>query len=350
MDPLSHAVTGSLLAQSLARRPEIRAAALLGALAGMAPDLDILVSSPTDPLLQIEYHRHFSHALAFVPIGALLCALIALALQRLARLRPVKPGKDPLALSTLSFSRIYLFCLLGYLQGGLLDACTSYGTQLFWPFSEARMAWSNIAIIDPLYTLPLLVLALLATLRRQPKIAWVGLLWMTLYLSLGFLQKHRAEAAGAELAQQRGLSIDRLEAKPTIFNNILYRVLAQSGDTYYVDAIRVGWFSKPIIYEGSTVAVPTDYYQNAPEGSQLRHDLKRFAHFSGQWVYFVDDDPQIIGDLRYSMLPHSTEPLWAIGIDRDTPDSNARLQTHRKADSHTRQQLLDMLKATPDLP
>ncbi len=70
MDPISQGAAGAILPQTFASVEKTRVYVLLGALAGMAPDLDVLIRSPTDPLLFLEYHRQFTHALLFVPIGA----------------------------------------------------------------------------------------------------------------------------------------------------------------------------------------------------------------------------------------------------------------------------------------
>ena len=76
MDPLSQGVIGAIAAQSHSKPANLGKAALIGAIAGMAADLDILIRSTTDPLLSLQYHRHFTHALAFIPIGGLLCSLV----------------------------------------------------------------------------------------------------------------------------------------------------------------------------------------------------------------------------------------------------------------------------------
>src|SRR5690606_37296019 len=111
----------------------------------MAPDLDTLIRSGSDPLLFLELHRHFTHSIAFVPIGALLCA---------AALHPLVRRRMP-------FRRAYLFSLLGFGSHALLDACTSYGTLLLWPFSDVRVAWSVVSVVDPLFTLPVVALVVL---------------------------------------------------------------------------------------------------------------------------------------------------------------------------------------------
>lgn len=101
-------------------------AGLLGLLCGLAPDLDVLISSSTDPLLPLEYHRQFTHSLIFIPVGGLICALVLYLL--FARHR------------SLSFGATYLYCTLGYATHALLDSCTTYGTLLLWPFSDMRVA------------------------------------------------------------------------------------------------------------------------------------------------------------------------------------------------------------------
>ena len=75
MDPLSQGVFGSLFAQTQSTSKNLGKAAVIGGLAGMAPDLDVLIRSAADPLMAIEYHRHFSHSLFFIPFGGLICSL-----------------------------------------------------------------------------------------------------------------------------------------------------------------------------------------------------------------------------------------------------------------------------------
>ena len=187
MDPLTQGVLGAALPQATAARARFAASAgLLGFLAGMAADLDVLIRSSSDPLLFLEYHRQFTHSLIFVPFGGLFCALILHAL--LGRRRG------------LSFRQSWLFCTLGYATHALLDACTTYGTMLLWPFSDVRVAWTTISIIDPLFTLPLLFAVVLAGRRSRPLYARLGLLWACFYMALGLWQRNEAVAMGYALA------------------------------------------------------------------------------------------------------------------------------------------------------
>ena len=224
MDPISQGAIGAVVPQVASRPEKLRAFALLGCLAGMAPDLDVFIDSSTDPLLFLEFHRQFTHALLFIPIGA---ALVALPLHPFVR-RTLRPRET------------YLACLLGYATHGLLDACTSYGTQLLWPLSEHRVAWNSVSVVDPLFTLPLLGLVSLAALRRRRAFAVAGLVWAVGYLALGAVQHQRAEAAGAQLAAERGHQPRRLFAKAGFANLLVWKVVYEHGGRFHVDAIRAG--------------------------------------------------------------------------------------------------------------
>ena len=201
----------------------------------MAPDLDILIQSTEDPLIYLEYHRQFTHSLIFIPIGALICASLMWLFLK----------------SKLSFKTIYLLSLFGYGSHGLLDSSTSYGTQLFWPFTNYRVAWNNISIIDPIWTFPTLALIILAAVKKKPLFARMGLIWAIGYLLFGGLQSYRARAVGHEIAETRGHTPIHLSAKPSFGNLLLFKVVYETEDRYYVDAIRVGLEKR--IFEGESI-------------------------------------------------------------------------------------------------
>ncbi|GAB3276726.1 metal-dependent hydrolase [Parahaliea aestuarii] len=317
MDPLSQGVLGAALPQGSARRREVAGAGLLGFLAGMAPDLDVLIRSSSDPLLFLEYHRQFTHSLLFIPVGGLLCAL---ALHGLIGRR-----------RGFSFGRSYLFCTLGYATHGLLDACTTYGTMLFWPFSEARIAWNTISIIDPLFTLPLLLLVLLAGLRKQPVLARYALVWVLVYLCIGLWQRNEAQSIGRELAASRGHQPLRLEAKPSFANILLWKVVYQTKDRFYVDAVRTG-FSRRVFAGDSlpVLDVQRDLPWLAPD-SQQALDVARFSWFSNGYVALDPLHANRVIDIRYSLLPNEIAPLWSIVLDPAAAnDAHADYITHRE--------------------
>jgi inner membrane protein len=316
MDPLSQAVLGAALPQSFVRsKPSLRWAGAAGALAGMAPDLDVLIRSDGDPLLAIEYHRHFTHSLAFVPFGGLICAA---ALWPFFRRHGAR------------FRDLALWCVLGLGTHGLLDACTSYGTQLLWPFSNMRVAWNNVAIVDPAFTLPLLLLTLLAAWTGRTALARIGMIWALAYLGLGVVQRDRAEGVVRELARERGHEPARLTVKPTVGNLLLFRGIYEAGGRYWVDAVRVGLSGTRAYPGGSIEAFDTaKVLDSIPKDSRLYKDLSRFDWFSDRYLSMDPRDPRVLGDLRFSLLPDSLDPLWGLRVDVNDPSAPTSFENFR---------------------
>ena len=229
MDPVSQGVVGAALAQSALPRRQMAIVALIGALAGMAADIDVLIQSPDDPLLFLEFHRQFTHSLVFIPVGAL---LVAGALRTLTRNRA--------AWQDVTWNHLYLAAFAGYASHGLLDSCTSYGTQLFWPFTDARVSWDIISIVDPLFTIPLLVGVIASARSSRVVYARGAALWALVYLGIGVIQHERAMSVASAVAVQRGHTAERLTVKPSFANLLVWKAIYLDDAEYYVDAVRVG--------------------------------------------------------------------------------------------------------------
>ena len=319
MDPLTQGVLGAALPQATAARARFAASAgLLGFLAGMAADLDVLIRSSSDPLLFLEYHRQFTHSLIFVPFGGLFCALILHAL--LGRRRG------------LSFRQSWLFCTLGYATHALLDACTTYGTMLFWPFSDVRVAWNTISIIDPLFSLRRLFAVVLAGRRSRPVYARLGLLWACFYMALGLWQRNEAVDMGQALAASRGHQPLRLEAKPSFANILVWKVVYETDDRYYVDAVRAGL--APRVFRGDSVE-KLNIARDLPwldRASQQARDIERFRLLSNGNIARDPLFPNRVIDIRYSMIPNELAPLWSIELRPEArTDEHAAYLVHRDA-------------------
>ena len=304
MDPLSQGTVGAAFAQSTANKNNIFKISIIGFLAGLAPDLDVLIRSSNDPILFLEYHRQFTHSLFFIPFGSLIIALLIF----------------PLLKRSMGFKTVYLASLLGYATHGLLDACTSYGTQLFWPFSNERVTWNNISIIDPLFTIPILIFVGTAIKTRKRLFSFFAIGWATFYLSLGFVQYERTLSTAIELAHSRGHNAERLTLKPSFGNLILWKSIYQHEEKFYVDAIRTvrssTWCS------GENIRM-FDYQQHLPdldEDSQQKKDIERFRWFSQDYLGF-DEEKNLVTDVRYSMIPNQITPMWGLVID-DQQDVN----------------------------
>jgi inner membrane protein len=317
MDPLTQGLLGAALPQATVDRSQAASAGLLGFLAGMAADLDVLIRSDTDPLLFLEYHRQFTHSLIFIPLGGLICA--ALLHTIIGRRRG------------LSFRQSWLFCTLGYATHALLDACTTYGTMLLWPFSEVRVAWNTISIIDPLFTLPILVAVVMAGRRRQPLYARLALVWALSYMALGLWQRNEAVQMGYELAARRGHTPLRLEAKPSFANILVWKIVYETDERFYVDAVRAR--VAPRVFSGDQLQ-KLDIDRDMPwldQDSQQARDIERFRWFSNGYIARDPLYANRIIDIRYSLIPNEVAPLWSIELRPEAgQQEHAAYRTHRE--------------------
>ena len=324
MDPVSQGAVGAAFAQSAAKKENIILIGFIGFLAGLAPDLDVLIRSEDDPILFLEYHRQFSHSLFFIPIGSFFVALFIL----------------PFVRGLMSLRMVYIASFLGYATHGLLDACTSYGTQLFWPFSDQRVTWNNISIVDPIFTVPIVILLAIAITKRKRIFSFIAIGWIIFYLSLGFIQYERTLSAAMDLANSRGHNAERMTLKPSFGNLILWKSIYQHEETYYVDAIRTVHSSTWCLGESIEMF---DYQYHLPsldKDSQQAKDIERFRWFSQDYLGY-DDKNSLVTDIRYSMIPNQIAPMWGLVIDTEQSiDDHATWWTSRSLD----QSQLDLFK------
>lgn len=335
MDVVSHALIGGATALCAAKPHETRIAIVAGAVAGVAPDADALIRSSSDALLYLEYHRHFSHSLLFIPVGA---ALVAGVLWLLLHKRLAAPA----------FPRLYVFCFLGYALAGVLDACTSYGTHLLWPVSDARTAWNIIAVFDPLFTLLLVIPLAMAVWRLRPRLAVFGLALGASYLLVGAIQHQRALTLLTAHAEAQQLSSERLLVKPTFANLILWRGIVQTRDEIHVVAVRPALFEAARVYPGDTARrVRRDDFSLLPSTNRLRSDIQRFAFFSDDLLTYTDANAMRLGDARYAMSPTSLHPMWSIEFDIAQPEQRVQLLTDRTMSKADRARFMEMLFGRP---
>lgn len=328
MDPISQGVVGATLPQAVVKNNSyMKYGLLFGCLGGMAPDLDVIIRSQNDSLLFLEFHRQFTHSLIFIPLGGLICALLFHFLFR-------KP---------MPFKLNYIYTTLGFATHGLLDACTSYGTQLFWPFSNLRVSWNNVSIIDPLFTLPLIALILLSLRKGFQHYGKVALIYGLCYLSFGALQRERALKLGQELAKQRDLKVERIVAKPSIANVFLWKTICETKDKFYVDAVRVAFTEK--VYEGESLDklnVERDFPW-IEKGKQQEIDIERFRWFSNNYLAKDPKKENFIIDVRYSIVPNQITGLWGIRLFRDNQDQHVIFESARERSIEVMPQFLEML-------
>ena len=222
MDSLTQLVLGAAVGEAVAGRQLGRRAVLWGAICGTLPDLDVFVPLG-DAVRDFTYHRSASHSL-FV-----LAALTPLVAWLIVRIHP-----ETVAHRRRWFALVYLV----FATHVLLDSFTVYGTQIFWPLVTTPMAWSTIFIIDPLYTVPLLV-GVLAALIAARRWSWghtantVGLVLSTGYLAWTLGAKLHVEHVARNSLINHDMVTTRVLTTPTPFNSLLWRILAVDDNRYY---------------------------------------------------------------------------------------------------------------------
>ncbi|TNF62438.1 MAG: metal-dependent hydrolase [Burkholderiales bacterium] len=221
MDSLTQIALGSAVGVAvMGRRTAVWKAAAWGAVAGTLPDLDAFIDHG-DAVLNMVRHRAESHSLIYL---TLLAPLLAWGVSRLH-------GETAL------FRRWWLALWLVLFTHPLLDTMTVYGTQLLQPFTDHPFGIGSVFIIDPAYTLPLLVGVIAAlSLRHQARgLRWntAGLILSTAYLGWSMVAQQTATQVARESLRQQGIEAQRLLVTPAPFNTVLWRLVAVTPTHYH---------------------------------------------------------------------------------------------------------------------
>ena len=300
MDPVSHAALGAACAQAaLFKWDKYKITWIVGALAGMAPDLDVFIRSASDPMLLLIYHRQFTHSLSFIPIGGLFVALCLCVIKRFR----------------LQLILTIVAALIGYGTHGLLDACTNYGTVLYWPFSHERISWDVIAIVDPRFTIPLILGVIWTTVFVSRKGVLCGLGVAGALMTVNIWQQHRVLAIVEQYAQLHHWTLNKRHAFPDIASTSWWRAIALvNHQQVFVANVRVPIFGKPVIDAPEMFplfkAVHLPPYV-AHTGEQLR-DYRVFNWFTDGYLIEARKNPLILVDGRFLVGYKPMIALWGI--------------------------------------
>ena len=219
MDSLTQIALGASIGVAvMGRRTAAWKAALWGGVAGLLPDLDVLLNHG-DPVLNMVLHRAETHALFWLAWAS---GPLAWLVARITH----EPGL---------WRRWWLAIALALLTHPILDWFTIYGTQLFLPFTDEAYGLGSLFIIDPLYSLPLMVGVVWAMrgARGGLHANTIGLAWSCVYIGWSVVvQQHVLSHAQASL-RGAGLSTEQVFVTPAPFNTILWRVVAVDGKHFH---------------------------------------------------------------------------------------------------------------------
>ncbi|WP_454781754.1 metal-dependent hydrolase [Legionella sp. WA2022007384] len=315
MDPVTHAVLGAACSQSILYKKDKNNAWIVGGLAAMAPDLDVLIQQSDNPMLFFLYHRHFSHSLLFIPLGALIVTLALLVFKRFRT----------------NWKLTFLAALIGYATHGLLDACTNYGTVLFWPFSTTRVSWDIVSIIDPFVTIPLCLGVVCTVVFNKRKPVIFALIFVSIFMLFNGFQHYRAmTAVQDELAKMR-INTQKVRVFPQLMSSTSWRGIALTSNRLYIINAETPLFKEskaPFVksYPFFLSQKLPDYVKNS---SSLFRDFTIFKWFTDNFLIIVNTKPLVLTDGRFldyegklslwsiqflSTQPH-VETLYSLRID-----------------------------------
>lgn len=313
MDPVTQGALGAAAAQLVLGKRLGRRTWLYGCLGGLAADADIFIRSASDPLVGIIYHRHFTHSLAFVPVGGLIVAL-----PWLVRTRFFGQRKAILAATT-----------IGYATHALLDCCTSYGTLYLWPFSQERIAWAFMSIVDLIYTLPLVLGVWLSARSGSLRPVKLAFIFSHAYMALCGFQKHRALELRDRLAERRGHQVLDSFSQNLILSNVGWRSLYRDQhDVMHADVVYTPLFGEALVREGESKPVGSidDLPTRVREHPEARRGFEVYEWFSSGWfVVEAHADTATVCDQRYSSDPATFEGRWCAMLDPDAESPVVRV-------------------------
>lgn len=224
MDSVTQIVLGAAIGEIILGKKIGNKAQLLGAIAGTIPDLDVFFTVwINDPISTLQIHRAYSHAL-FTHI------FLALPFAWLSFISFKK---------RISFMSFYWLWFLGFATHALLDCCTTYGTQFFLPFSNYLVGFNNVSVIDPLYTLPFMILLIVCLFikRDSPsriKIAWTAVIYSMIYMGLTLVAKWDAHQCFKKSLKDSNIHNVEISTSPTIFNAVLWAGMAYNDSIMYM--------------------------------------------------------------------------------------------------------------------
>lgn len=327
MDSVTQIVLGAAVGEKILGKKLGNKALLYGAIAGTIPDLDVYVGKLFDPITAIEIHRGFSHSVLFF---VLLSPLLGWLTSRIEQKRGV------------NFKQATWFWFLGLLTHALLDAFTTWGTQLFYPL-DIRLSLHSIFVIDPLYTLPFLfcLIMVMRYKRTNPKREkWnrLGLIISTSYLMLTVLVQQVVKLKFEEALAEKQIAYNRKIVKPSPLNIILWNTVVETDTGYFIGDYSF-FDSQPIGF---------DFY---PKQEELITDIQTEKVITqlqwiseGWWLITEKEGKLFLNDIRFGLLSADRKnPEFAFSYELiGRGDSVQAVEVTNKSKGRAKQLLRDL--------
>ena len=301
MDSVTQIVLGAAVGEAVLGKKIGNKAMLLGAIAGTIPDLDVLASHFTDTVTALEIHRGFTHSIVFAIVFGLFFGWLLSLLDKRATLKQWS-----------------LFWFLCFVTHPLLDAHTTWGTQLFWPF-DLRLEYKNIFVIDPLYTLPFLVFVILAMFQKREsakrrKFNNLGLIVSSAYMLVTIILKGTTYLKFENALEEQNIAYVEMDTKPSPLNTILWTANVETEDAFLIGDYSF-FDSKPIQFS------PHPKNHEALGNLSEEDKVQRLIKITQGWYTVAErEDGIYLNDLRFGMMsvdPKSEEFAFSFLIEKN---------------------------------
>ncbi len=294
MDSLTQIVLGAACGELTLGKKIGNKALLFGAIGGTIPDLDVFIGAwlYNNKIDAMAFHRGFMHSIIFAILAALLIGILFHWFYNRGNRLDTTTQKD----------WIWLF-FLSIFTHPILDSFTPYGTQLFLPFSNYRVAFNNISVVDPLYTIPFLICLIIAMFfkrnsSKRKLFTRIGLYLSSFYMLLTLANKFYINRVYKKSLKEKGVVYQRFQTQPTVFNNLLWYGIAEAEDHYYI-----GLYS--ILDRASGIT----NWQKLPKNHHLapdnNKDIQTLVWFSSGYYNLIPQEEANTfryNDLRYPLL------------------------------------------------
>jgi inner membrane protein len=286
MDSVTQVLLGASIGVAvMGRRTALWKTALWGGVAGLLPDLDVLLDHG-DPILNMIRHRAESHALLLLTLFAFPMAWAVSRLHRQPQL----------------YGRWWWALMLALVTHPLLDLMTIYGTQVFQPFTDEAYGLGSMFIVDPVYSLPLLagvVAALrIKTVGKALRINGWALAFSTAYLAWSALAQWGVTQHARQSLQAQGLPSQQLLVTPAPLSTLVWRVVALDGERFHE-----GFYA--LMDGGRAIRFVAHERGGALAAQNADHpQLQRLARFTdGFFKVQRNNDKLVVTDLRMGQEP-----------------------------------------------
>ena len=314
MDSLTQVVLGAAVGEAVLGKKIGNRAILWGAIGATIPDLDIVLKYFFDEITAIQMHRGFSHSLVF---AILISPFLGWVTNKIHK-----------KLHDVSFKDWSIMFFMVVITHPLLDAHTTWGTQLFWPF-EYRLAYQNIYVVDPFYTLPFLLFVIITMFfkRNHPKrklFNLIGLIVSSIYMLLTISFKYISHISFKNQLNKEKIEYLELNTKPTPLNSILWNALVETENGFIT-----AYYS---LFDSKEIQFSREFKKNHQLLNPYKHQkvIQQLIEISNGWYYVEKSNNELLfWDMRFGQSgldPNNSPYIWCYKL---SPDEFGEISVNR---------------------